>query len=573
MDWIKRGTEESIKDIFLRNIKATSLNEINSWFQKSYTHKYTITGLCEAVGTISSSLDKPITIIGDYDGDGITATSIMYLALKWLGAKSVRYRIPHRFSEGYGINASIIDEIPEGLVITVDNGIAQLETIAKAKDKGLTVIIIDHHLPRMSETGIPVLPNADVIIDPSAIKADGGFDGYCGAGLAYKVAEKLVGYNPGLCQMLLQYAAIGTVTDVMELREENYVFVRNGLKTMTDERYCTTGFYALINTLNLDKNICAKDIGFKLGPTLNAASRMNDTGADDVVALLTYTGNYYDALPMATALRDTNNARKECKKKGIMAAEKAISDGSLATQIPIVVYLPSVKEGIAGIIAGYIVEKYNVPAVVLVDAAEDGVVKGSARSCGNYNMKTELDKVAALMLRYGGHKGAAGMSLEKANISAFRDALMANVKDFVNEDTGKDRYDLEIQSKDIPQVLAEISKYAPYGQGNPEIVLKIDNFASSPYYGSCKKLMDDGSTVKVFAKNMSAVGFGITPDQLAAYDFDHPNCYNMLGVVSENYFDGCPQIEFAGIELKPKSVVTTDFAQKISFIAKKSTGV
>lgn len=233
--------------------------------------------------------NKKITVIGDYDADGVTGTSILTMGLKEYGFTNVSYRIPRRISEGFGISDSIIDEINEGLIITCDNGIAGLSAIKKAKEKGLSVIVIDHHSPVVIDDQT-ILPDADHIIDPHAIPGSADFNGYCGAGLAYKFICALFDGNKQITQKYLGLAAIGTVADVMQLREENYVLVRNGLKALTIPTLCTKGLQALLSVLNLYKDIKSSDIAYRIGPTINSASRMNDAGATSAVELLTYDG-------------------------------------------------------------------------------------------------------------------------------------------------------------------------------------------------------------------------------------------------------------------------------------------
>ena len=568
MKWIKKGIETTVEQVFLRNIGVTDLEQINEWFRKSYDDKYFIKCIQKAVDLALSFKDQPVTIVGDYDGDGVTSTSILYLAMQWAGFKDVRYRIPKRFSEGFGINMTIIDEIESGLVITCDNGVAQVDAMNAAKEKGLTVIIIDHHLPQVEEGKI-VLPKADFIIDPNAIEGQAAFNGYCGAGLSYKFAKCLLKGIPGAeakIRVLLGFAAIGTVTDVMELREENYVFVRNGLKNLTNSALCTSGLYALVSALNLSKCISAHDVGFKVGPTLNAASRMDDDGAKNVVKLLTYCGSYPQAVTMAERLIAINDERKKAKKLGLQKAQKVIEDQCLFGDVPLIVYVPDTKEGIIGILAGQLAETYKVPAIVVTDT-EEGILKGSARSYGNYDMKSELDKVADLLIRYGGHTGAAGLSLEKDNLEVLRQRMSDNVKDFTFESVDEIYYDLEIASKDIPAVLEELKKYEPYGEGNPQIVFKVKDFSTVPKYGNYKKLIgEDESIVKIFSTNSTAIGFDMAERMK---NINSAMKLNLLGTLSTNYFGGQAesQIEFYDFESQKNETVSTPLADRLRSMA------
>ncbi len=565
MAWIKKGEESSVKDVFLRNIGASSLEEVNGWFKKSYAYEYRIDRLKEAVSFAREYMNKPVTIVGDFDSDGVTSTTILYKALTWAGFKNVRFRIPKRFSEGFGINLSIINEIKEGLVITCDNGIAQVDAIKAAKDKGLAVIIIDHHQPVIEEGKI-ILPPADIIIDPNALEGSADFCGYCGAGLSYRFACEMLERDKVKCVQLLGLAAIGTVADVMELREENYVFVRNGLKYLLDSRVCPSGLFALISALGLNRHISAADIGFKIGPTINAASRMKDDGATDAVNLLIFKGSYPEAIGMAEKLIALNEERKEAKKEGLRLAHEMIEDECLFGDIPLVLYLPGIKEGIAGIIAGNLCEEFKVPAVVLTDA-KDGSLKGSARSCGNYDIKAELDKCADLLLRYGGHTGAAGLSLKKEIFEALRARLNENATSFVFESASDIFYDLEISASQIPSMIEELDKYEPFGEGNAHIVFKVNDFSVVPRYGAYKKLMGaDESIVKIYASQVTAIGFDMAKkmEKIA-----QPKLLNLVGTLSDNYFNGSVehQIEFCDFVQSDVKKVATPLAERLKAMA------
>ncbi len=570
MNWIKKGTETLIKDVFLRNIGVESLDDVNAWFKKSYADDYRIDRLDEAVKVAMQFKDQPVRIVGDYDADGVTSTSILYTALRAAGFSNVTCRIPKRFSEGFGINPKIIEEIESGLVITCDNGIAQLESIQLAKDKGLAVIILDHHEASVDENGAKLLPPADVVVDPNAIEGSADFNGYCGAGLCWRFTRKLLPEAKGLHQRLLCLAAIGTVADVMELREENYVIVRNGLKAMLNSTICPPGLYALISELNLSRNITAKDIGFKIGPVINAASRMNDEGAKSALEALCFAGAYIDAVPLAQALIATNELRKDEKKKGIKLVEEKIAEECLFGDVPLVVYVPQMREGIVGIIAGYLAEKYKSPSIVVTDT-ENGDLKGSARAVGNYNMKAELDACAELLGNYGGHVGAAGLSLKKENFEALREKLKENVRDFECESTQDVYYDLEVEAKDIPATIEELKKYAPFGQGNAEIVFKVNNFSATPRYGSYKKTIGaDNSIIKIFSTNTTAIGFDMA-ERMKNILNATPEMLNLVGTLSENYFGSVPenQLEFSDYTLCKVGKVETPLAAQLRAMAMK----
>ena len=245
-----------------------------------------IFGLKEAVDLTNRYLEKhpkgPVTIVGDYDSDGINATAIMFWAFMRKGV-APKLRLPHRFSEGYGLSAKIIDEIDSGLLITVDNGIAAASAVKKAKDKGLTVIVTDHHLPPVDSNGNLILPEADVIVDPHVYPEKSEFEDYCGAALAYRFARALL---PDMkLKDLLVLASIATVTDVMPLIGANRTLVRDGLQ-LINKRHVVPGLNVLLQKLELDDHIDEGDYGFKIGPTFNASGRLYDNGAEKVLGVL-----------------------------------------------------------------------------------------------------------------------------------------------------------------------------------------------------------------------------------------------------------------------------------------------
>lgn len=558
--------DASIKDIFLHNMKVDSLEDVNDWFRKSQKHDYHIDGLKEASALIMDFIDKQVTICGDYDVDGVASTTILLLTLKWLGFTQVNYRIPKRFSEGFGINRNMIDEISSGLIITCDNGIAQPNVIAYAKEKGLTVIVTDHHEPLIIN-GKAILPEADIVIDPNAIKGSADFNGYCGAGIVYKLACELLQYDKLMCRKLLGLAAVGTVADVMELREENYVFVRNGLKYLYNPSLTTTGMYALVSSLGLTHYITAKDIGFKLGPVINAASRMNDGGEKEAIKLLSFEGSFPLAIPMAEKLIKYNDLRKEEKKQALLKAQTIIDNDCLFGDVPLVVYIPHINEGIIGIIAGALCEEYKVPAICLTDAEDADIIKGSARSCGNYNMKAELDKVQNLLIRHGGHEGAAGLTLYRDNLYDVMQKLHDNATAFIPNCVSDIEYNLCISAKDIPDTIEELKKYEPWGNGNPSPVFRIDNFSVMPRYGEFKSLIgSEKNIVKMYSANATAIGFNMAEK---FKNVTQPKLMHFIGTLSDSYYNGNVEhvIEFSEFEEVISTKKVTALAEKLANMA------
>ena len=543
MEWIKRNDYKTPEEMIFANLGVSSAQELNEWFRKSYSNKYNIKGLSEAVAFAKTFMNKKVTIVGDYDADGVTATSILYLGLREYGFTDVSYRIPLRFTEGFGISETIIDEIEEGLIRTCDNGIAGIKAIKKAKDKGLFVIITDHHEP-VIEKSEKVLPEADFIIDPNAISNSADFNGYCGAGLAYKFICELFGFDKAIRYKYLSLAAIGTVADIMQLKEENYVYVRDALKVMRNPSYTSTGLSALINVFHLEKGIKSDDIAFCLGPAINASSRMKDDGAKDAVELLTYNGPFEIALSMAEHMRDVNNQRKKVEAETYQKAISIIKNENRQNLCPLTLCIPSAREGIIGIIAGKLCEEYHVPVLVFTDIEKNGtkLLKGSARSCEGYNIKQAFDKHADLFIKYGGHEGAAGMTISPENFEILTNELNSDAHGFALSDANKVYYDFRVMEQDVPSIIAILEKFAPFGEGNPEPLFCLD-IEPTIKFGSYRKILGENqTTIKIFGKTIDAISFTLAKE---FESIDEKSKLSIIGKLENNYYQGraYPQIK------------------------------
>lgn len=552
--WIKTNDNRDndfVEKSILTNFGVEKATDLNIWFEKSYSNKYFIKGLKEAVAFARKFKDLKVTIVGDYDADGTTATAILYLGLKEYGFTNVNYRIPRRFSEGFGINTNIIDEISDGLIITCDNGIAAIDAIKKAKDKGLAVIITDHHKPVVIDEQ-EILPPADYIIDPNAISDSADFSGYCGAGIAYKFICELFGFDKKIRYKYLSLAAIGTVADVMDLREENYVFVRNALKIIDNPFYTSVGLQALIKVLKLggENKIKASDISFGIGPTINSASRLNDTGAESVIELLIFNGNMEKAIEMANVLLEINQCRKEQEKETMKTINEIIVEYHLENSCPITIFVPNINEGIIGILAGNISEKFNVPTLIFTNAIKDGqeYFKGSARSPEGFDLKELFDRHSHLFLKYGGHASAAGMSINKDVFDKLVTELLTDdiVKAFYQnkENYTPVNYYYEISVEDVSKIIHLLEKYAPFGKGNPEPMFSL-KFEPTMKYGTYrKKLGKSNTTLKLYGKHIDAITFSLA-EQLK--DIPEKTNLQIIGTLNSSCFRGTTQIQ---IEIK-----------------------
>lgn len=427
---------------------------------------YLLKDMDRAAAILKDKLEagERIRIVGDYDIDGVCSTYILLQAFRRLGAK-VDYDIPDRVKDGYGINESIIEKAREDgvdTILTCDNGISARQQIALAKSYGMTVVVTDHHEVPTDESG-ELLPPADAVIDPKQKECTYPFPEICGAVVAYKLVEVLYeacGIPREEWRSLLEFAAIATVGDVMRLQDENRILVKYGLKQMAHTKNWGLRKLAEKNNLNLNQ-ITAYHIGFVIGPCLNAGGRLQ-TAKLALALLLTETEEEADRL--AVQLKELNDMRKDMTEQGTQEA-KLLVDSYYENDSVLVVFLPECHESLAGIIAGRLREFYQKPAIVLTRG--ETAVKGSGRSIEGYHMFQKLCEVQDLLLKFGGHPMAAGLSLEEAKIEEFRRRL--------NENSGLTEEDFRAKVWiDVPMpvsyvresLVQELRCLEPFGQGN-----------------------------------------------------------------------------------------------------------
>lgn len=407
---------------------------------------------------------QKIRIVGDYDIDGVCSTYILYQALKRLGG-NVDYAIPDRIKDGYGINESMIRAAAEDgidTILTCDNGISAFSQIQTAKEFGMTVIVTDHHeVPADGEREI--LPPADAVIDPKQRSCSYPFPEICGAVVAYKLVQALYeesGVSREEWLELLEFAAIATVGDVMKLQDENRMIVKYGLKKLGHTK--NLGLRKLAEKTNLDlSSITAYHIGFVIGPCLNAGGRLQTAK----LALSMFLAKDEEtAEELAQELKDLNDMRKDMTEHWTAEA-KVLADTQYRNDKVLVIFLPDCHESLSGIIAGRLREYCQKPAIVLTRSEE--AVKGSGRSIESYHMFQKLSEVKDLMLKFGGHPMAAGLSLLEENIDEFRREL--------NERSGLTEEDFKAKLWiDVPmpidyineRLVEELKILEPFGQGN-----------------------------------------------------------------------------------------------------------
>lgn len=402
---------------------------------------------------------KKIRIIGDYDVDGVVSTWVFLTTLRECGAR-VDYRIPDRIVDGYGININMVQACAEDgidVILTCDNGIAAVEQVAYAKEKGITVLVTDHHDLKKE------IPNADAVVNPKQSDCPYPEKELCGAAVAYKVSELL--YKECLKDAsrvfkLLPFVAIATVCDVMELTGENRLIVSRGLDELRRTKH--PGMLALMEENHIQpESLTTYHLGYVIGPCLNATGRLEQ--AIRGVELL--DAKEEDAGRLAARLKELNDKRKEMTTQGLEKAILEVETTALKKDKVLVVFLPDCHESLAGIIAGRLREKYNKPAIVLTRAKD--CVKGSARSIEAYHIFEKLSECEELLLRFGGHPMAAGLSLEEKNIEPLRRKL--NEQSGLTEDdcTAKVSIDIILSLSYLNEErVEEINLLEPFGKGN-----------------------------------------------------------------------------------------------------------
>lgn len=413
------------------------------------------------------SENKRIRIVGDFDVDGVMSVYILYKGLKKLGAK-VDYVIPDRVLDGYGINMAIVEAAKyDGIdtILTCDNGIAAIDQIKYARELGLTVIVTDHHdIPYIDEgEKVFLKSNADAIINPKQADCKYPEKILCGAGIAYVLIKYLFSIANDIhgADEFIQYAAIATICDVVDLVGENRIIVKKGLEALN--KTDNIGLDALIDMCGLkEKEISVFHVGFVIGPTINASGRLDSA----LYALkLLLCEDVVLAYEIAKNLRDLNEDRKNMTSSGIEMVIDQIDKNNMDKDKVLVIFEPGIHESIAGIIAGRIKERYNKPTIVLTRGNEG--IKGSARSIEGYNMFEELSKCKDLLSRFGGHPMAAGLSLDEENISNLRNRLNEHTSLTEDDLIPKVYIDMELPIEYISYKLIEdIKVLEPFGKGN-----------------------------------------------------------------------------------------------------------
>ena len=501
----------------------------------------------KAVARVLEAVDtgERIAVFGDYDVDGVTATALLYTYLDSIGA-DVYYKLPSRDDEGYGLSERAVEAMAAKdvtLIVTVDNGVSANGAIARANELGVDVVVTDHHLPPAG------LPDAVAVVDPQLTGDTSPCKALCGAGVAFKFAAALEGCEPD--ELLPYYgdlAAIGTIADIMALEGENRRIVKAGLAALQHTE--RPGLAALIRSCGLEgKTLTAENVSFGLAPRLNAAGRMDS--AKEALELL-LCEDEEEAERLAASLEEKNAARQKAEQEIAQSVEDAIAaDPTYGADRILVVSGEGYHQGVIGIVASRIVERYGKPAIIIsVDAEGEG--KGSGRSVRGVSLYSAIAACAPLLIRFGGHDLAAGLSVRKENIAAFRRAI--------NEWAAENHAVIRAPALEIdapvrlallrPESVASLDALAPFGSGNPAPLFAVENAVIDAVYP-----LSDGRHTRLRLRQQGAtlyaVLFGKAPEQLAYHVGDAVDA-----AVSLSVYEGKsgPMVSARIRELRPAGI-------------------
>lgn len=443
-----------------------------------------------------------ITILGDYDADGIDATATAFRGLKHLGAQ-VNFYLPNRLTEGYGMNMDAIRKLHEEgtkVLLTVDNGVASVEEVKLAKELGMKVVVTDHH-------NCPdILPEPDALVNPKRPGCVYPNKDLCGCSLIWRVLEVLyedIGGDLDFIYSLLPFVAVATVADVMDLKDENRILVKEGLAAINART--NPGLNALMDLYKIEE-LKAEDIGFRIGPCLNADGRLSD--AKKAVRLLC-TDDNETARQLAKELYGMNEKRKEMTRVCYEKTEDYIRDKGLADSRFMVVFVPSIPEGLVGLVAGRIKEKYQVPTLVFTEGEEYFKASGRGVEGHPLDMYTAIQETKEYWVKGGGHPMACGISMEKnlKKLTEFREKLNLMADEYLKGSRFEPTLIIDAEV-DIPdeKLCREIAILEPTGKANPKPL-----FATNSMNVEKAKPVGDGSHIAFdFDQGRKGIGFGKT---------------------------------------------------------------
>lgn len=576
--WLKRSdVPEHISEIVKQRTGMSEQELMND------VKVYHINNMQEAMALFTHYVIKRETIVfhTDYDGDGINCANIARNLADVLGvADVVKVVVPRRFSDGYGVQVRHVEAYAEWgckLLVLADNGIAAIEPVKRAKELGMKVLILDHHEKFVNDQKEVVLPDADVLCDPHVTGAD--FVDYCGAGLMYVFANSIVSTCPWLSdstkkkfyEVTSVYAAIGTIADVVSLTGENRRIVKAGIKNALAGR-ASTGMMELLKDANMLDRITAPQMAFFLCPMFNAYGRLDDGGSAEVSDATSYMGVHDESIENnCKTIKDKNEERKKLAEEAFARAVDYINANNLQNERFIVFVDEDGSAGINGLTAGKLTEKYRRPSIVVSPTIDDNILKGSGRSRYWANLKEILDQSNEFIEKYGGHPGACGITLTRDKINDFIKA----VNDLTPEAPAEEQsdiilYDKECRVVNLRKMFEETEKYQPFGEGNPEIVFRIDDIdivgkkryraEGVDYY---QFMGANKQHVKLFANGFQLIWFG------GAEEYKKMGCplkVSVLGTLNENVYvpdrEAIPRKEYRTLQVQVTDLKPADTGDK-----------
>lgn len=576
--WLKRSAiPEHISEIVKERTGMSEQELLND------VKVYHINNMQEAIAMFTNAAIKREMIVfhTDYDGDGINCANIARNLASILGiTDSVKVVVPRRFSDGYGVQVRHVEAYAEWgckVLILADNGIAAIEPVKRAKELGMKVIILDHHEKFVNDQKEVVLPDADVLCDPHVTGAD--FVDYCGAGLMYIFANSIVSTCPWLSDGAKEkfhavtsvYAAIGTIADVVSLTGENRRIVKAGIKNALAGR-ASTGMMELLKDANMLDRITAPQMAFFLCPMFNAYGRLDDGGSAEVSDATSYMGVHDESIENnCQTIKDKNEERKKLAEEAFARAVDYINANNLQNERFIVFVDEDGSAGINGLTAGKLTEKYRRPSIVVSPTIDDNILKGSGRSRYWANLKKILDQSNEFIEKYGGHPGACGITLTRDKINDFIKA----VNDLTPEAPAEEQsdiilYDKECRVVNLRKMFEETEKYQPFGEGNPEIVFRIDDIdivgkkryraEGVDYY---QFMGANKQHVKLFANGFQLIWFG------GAEEYKKMGCplkVSVLGTLNENVYvpdrEAIPRKEYRTLQVQVTDLKPADAGDK-----------
>lgn len=518
---------------------------------------FSMSDMEKAVERIHRALaqEEPIAIYGDYDVDGITATALLYNYLESQGAE-VYYKLPSRSDDEYGLTPLVVEQVVAkgiGLIITVDNGTTAFPAAARAAELGVDIVMTDHHLPQ------DTLPGVAALVNPCRADDESGCECLSGVGVAFMLACALEGCPPEeLLPIFSDLVAIGTVADVMRLCGPNRTLVKSGLQTI--QSTARPGLVALIENCSLnEKDITVENISYVIAPRLNAAGRMDDA---TLALRLLLTESPEEAALLVEVLQEQNLARQKAEQEMVAEIiEQVDQDPALQQARVLVVWGENWHQGVVGIVSSRLVDKYAKPAITITIDGDEG--KGSGRSVHGFSLHGAIASCEDILIRFGGHDLAAGLSIQRANLPEFRRRVNEWAKRQVEVPAAPEievDAPLDLQALDVAGV-EDLDRLAPCGSGNPSPHFLLAGAQIEAVYpvseGRHSRLRlrkDEGA--------LYAVLFGAGPETLAYKQGDIVDLVLVLSVYRGKYE---PQVSARVLEMRPAGLSNEHVGQNTVF--------